>query len=153
MVAAYLDEFLRFGFTGLGLIIWWYLGIISNVIISIIISIKKEEKATIKSITLFSLGFAILSVVYLLITSSENLAHIFLPLFWFFWIFYFIFIPQILIFLINKKILEIEFSKKNILIKKIILVSVRLILSIIFPILLNQLNFFIGYTILGISGF
>ena len=138
-------DFLKLGFWGLALGYFLFAGIISNLIIFGIFHTfrKNKDNASIK------VAFLYTSILALLSTSLFFYGSIFEEIknfvIYFIWTIYFIFVP----FLVTKVMMDKWILKRVTTTRKLLLI--RLVLTIVLPLLLVILHVFIGTSLFGIT--
>lgn len=121
----FLGEFFHYGFWGMALVEFGKFGLFGNALYSLFIILYREEKNRIKTIlagtAVASCLASALMLTYIYRQVASGPVRLSLVILTFIWLSYFIFIPQMIIFLINKKRLKAGVKLQKITVSRVVL--------------------------------
>lgn len=121
----FLGEFFHYGFWGMALVEFGKFGLFGSALYSLFIILHREEKNNVRMIlggtAVASCLASVLMLTYIYTQIASGPVRLSLVMLTFIWLSYFIFIPQMIIFLINKNRLKAGVKLQKIAISRVML--------------------------------
>lgn len=146
----FISDLFHYGFWGMALVAFGKFGIVGNVVYSLFVFFYKEERNDPKTILMGTPVASCLASALMLISiyadGGQDPIKLSVVIIVFIWLYYFILIPQIAIFLINKRLRQTAAIHK-----RTISLALRAALTLVLPFGLAIIHIVVGQFIFGIT--